>query len=60
MTFVDKSKHKYGWWLNIDIELHCYCGEYIQICDGDEQVFTCSNCGQQWMFYIEAKEVEEE
>lgn len=48
----DKSKQIHNWWTNLDIEIHCMCGEYIQNCgmdeDGTPYYVICPNCGQKW------------
>ncbi len=59
MDGVDKTKQIYGWWLNVDVEIHCPCGSYIQISDGETTIKRCSNCGQWWVLSITANMLEE-
>ena len=50
---IDRSKHKYAWWLNVDVEVHCVCGDYVQFVD-PEQEKACEECGQPWKLKVDA------
>jgi len=57
MADVDKSKHIYAWWTNVDVEIHCYCGAYIQ-CSEEEVTKRCPNCGQKWSMKVVVKDID--
>jgi predicted RNA-binding Zn-ribbon protein involved in translation (DUF1610 family) len=59
MMAVDKSKQTGVWYLNVDVELHCYCGQYIQNCN-EVNLITCPNCGQRWLITVSAVDLGEE
>ena len=56
MSVADKSKHIYRWFLSeIDVTIHCMCGEYVYITDSIDnapQQYICSNCNQHWYAYL--------
>lgn len=37
----------YGWWLNVDLEIRCVCGETVHFSDFDITK-TCDGCGRPW------------
>lgn len=53
---VDKSKQTGVIYMNVDVELHCSCGQYIQNCE-ELNVRTCPNCGQKWLVIVTATEI---
>ena len=59
---VDKSKHKYGWWIGtVDVDVQCPCGNYVTCVDATEpegKIITCENCGQRWKFMIDVEPVD--
>ena len=56
---VDKEKQIYGWYINVDLEIHCMCGEYIQNSQDDEYYKVCPNCGQIWLITARAIPVDD-
>jgi len=41
-----RELQKYAWWINVDVDIHCVCGEYIQISrETKDEALTCENCG---------------
>ena len=52
LSKVDTSRHKWAWHTSSDIDLHCVCGEQLQLGgigdDGEELTIICPNCRQKW------------
>lgn len=55
---VDKSKQTGVIYTNVDVEVHCSCGQYIQNCN-EVNIKTCPNCGQEWLIVVTAVEIDE-
>lgn len=53
---VDKSKQTLASYVTVDVEVHCFCGEYIQNSD-EINISVCPNCGQIWLVTVTAAEL---
>jgi hypothetical protein len=49
---VDEAKQVYGWWTNVDVDIHCFCGWYLGVYDDGPLQVICSNCGQHWYAHL--------
>jgi len=56
---VNEEKQTEVWYINVDLEIHCMCGKYIQNSDSGEYYVTCPNCGQLWLVTAKAISVTE-
>jgi len=56
---VDKEKQIHQWYINVDLEIHCMCGQYIQNSDEDDYYKVCPNCGQRWLVTAKAIPIDE-
>jgi hypothetical protein len=56
---VDTTKHIYSSYMHVDIELHCLCGEYIQINDEDVTK-RCPDCNKLWQVKVTALEIQDD
>jgi|WetSurSiteA1Bulk_404760.scaffolds.fasta_scaffold02782_8 hypothetical protein len=56
---VNKEKQTDIWYINVDLEIHYMCGQFIQNSDDDDYYVTCPNCGQKWYVTARALPVKE-